>query len=42
MYVQLKERRDMIASYQKLEHVVISHLSNLRKAIEEPQPVNYV
>jgi hypothetical protein len=32
----------MVNSYQRLERVVISHLQELRKAIDEEPPSNFV
>jgi len=37
---QEQERADMVACYQRLEKGVITHLQDLRRAIEEEPPVN--
>ena len=36
----LQERAEMVASYQRLERVVIAHLQNIRRAIETEPPSN--
>jgi kinetochore protein Nuf2 len=38
--LQEQEREDMVASYQRLEKHVISHLHTFRKALEEVGPAN--
>ena len=37
---QEQERADMVACYQRLERGVITHLQELRRAIDEEPPVN--
>lgn len=36
---QEQEREDMVASYRRLERIVVSHLSSIRKVVEDDRPM---